>query len=51
MVGKPVSKTVNLIKLSVGTESVEDMMHWQRNRSKQVADGQYYHLTLSLIHI
>lgn len=45
MVGKPVSKTVNLIKLSVGTESVEDMMHWQRNRSKQVADGQYYHLT------
>ncbi len=45
MVGKPVSKTVNLIKLSVGTESVEDMMNWQRNRSKQVTDGQYYHLT------
>ncbi|WP_299561909.1 DUF1489 domain-containing protein [uncultured Sulfitobacter sp.] len=39
------SKTVNLIKLSVGTESVEDMMNWQRNRSKQVTDGQYYHLT------
>ncbi len=45
MVGKPVSKTVNLIKLSVGTESIEDLMHWQRHRSKQVAGGQYYHQT------
>ncbi len=45
MVGKPVSKTVNLIKLSVGTESIEDLMLWQHERSKQVTDGQYYHQT------
>ena len=37
--------TVNLVKLSVGTESVEDMLDWQRRRSKQVEGGQYYHVT------
>jgi hypothetical protein len=45
-VGKPVSKKyINLMKLSVGSESVEQMIEWQTHRSKQVADGQYYHLT------
>lgn len=45
-VGMPVSnKTVHLMKLSVGTESIEQMMEWQRHRSKQVVDGQYYHQT------
>ena len=38
-------KFVNLIKLSVGTESVEQLEDWQRRRSKQVEDGQYYHVT------
>ncbi len=46
MVGKPVgNKFVNLMKLSVGTESVEQMIEWQRHRSQQVEDGQYYHQT------
>lgn len=45
-VGKPVSnKTVHLIKLSVGTENIDQLIEWQRHRSQQVADGQYYHLT------
>ena len=42
---KPVDKYVNLIKLSVATESVEDLQAWQRQRSKQVKDGKYYHIT------
>ncbi len=37
--------TINLIKLSVGSDSVEDIENWQRHRSKQRIDGQYYHLT------
>ena len=36
---------VNLIKLSVGSESVEQLIDWQRRRSKQIQDGQYYHIT------
>ncbi|WP_090158527.1 DUF1489 family protein [Loktanella sp. DSM 29012] len=36
---------VNLVKLSVGTESIENMLDWQRVRSQQVRDGQYYHVT------
>ncbi len=39
------SSHLNLIKLSVGTESIADLIHWQKHRSKQVADGQYYHVT------
>lgn len=42
---KPVDKHVNLIKLSVGTESIEDLETWQRQRSKQIKDGKYYHIT------
>ncbi len=44
--GKAVNKDiVHLVKLSVGTESIEQMLDWQRHRSRQIADGQYYHLT------
>ncbi|KIN60051.1 DUF1489 domain containing protein [Sulfitobacter noctilucae] len=39
------SKYVNLVKLSVGTDSIEDLQHWQKHRSRQVADGLYYHIT------
>lgn len=38
-------KTIHLIKLSVGTESIEQLTEWQRQRSQQVVEGQYYHLT------
>lgn len=38
-------KTVNLIKLSVGTESVEGLEDWQKHRSKQRKGGKYYHIT------
>ncbi|WP_108485218.1 DUF1489 family protein [Oceaniglobus ichthyenteri] len=38
-------KYVNMLKLSVGTESVETLIDWQRNRSRQIADGAYYHIT------
>ena len=37
--------TIHLIKLSVGSDSVEQIEDWQRHRSKQRANGQYYHLT------
>ncbi|SHE85011.1 hypothetical protein SAMN05444339_102240 [Loktanella atrilutea] len=36
---------INLVKLSVGTESIDDLQTWQRHRSQQVTDGQYYHVT------
>jgi hypothetical protein len=37
---------MNMIKLSVGTESVENLIDWQRNRSRQrKTDGTYYHIT------
>lgn len=39
------SAHLHLMKLSVGTESIDDLIHWQKHRSKQVADGQYYHVT------
>ncbi|MEM6305078.1 MAG: DUF1489 domain-containing protein [Pseudomonadota bacterium] len=38
-------KTVNLIKLSVGSESVESLIDWQMRRSKQIKNGAYYHIT------
>lgn len=44
-VGKPVSKTVNLIKLSVGTENVEDLMAWQATKRAQAPDGLPRHVT------
>jgi hypothetical protein len=36
---------INMLKLSVGSESVESLIDWQRNRSRQIADGAYYHIT------
>lgn len=37
--------TIHLIKLSVGSDSVEQIEDWQQNRSKQQVNGQYFHLT------
>ena len=37
--------SIHLIKLSVGSDSVEQIEDWQKNRSKQRLNGQYYHLT------
>lgn len=36
---------LNLLKLSVGSESVESMVDWQTRRSNQRKDGKYYHVT------
>ena len=36
---------INLVKLSVGTESIDDMLGWQQLRASQSRDGQYYHVT------
>lgn len=36
---------VHLLKLSVGSESVEQLAEWQRRRSGQRRDGRYYHVT------
>lgn len=36
---------INLVKLSVGTESIDDMLRWQQQRASQSRDGQYYHVT------
>ncbi len=44
-VGKTVDKFINLIKLSVGSESVESLEDWQRARSGQIKNGKYYHIT------
>lgn len=45
-VGKPVSNEyVNLIKLSVGTESIEQLAAWQIQRASQAKDGLYWHQT------
>ena len=38
-------KHINLIKLSVGTESVEDLTGWQALRRAQTADGLPRHVT------
>lgn len=39
------SQTINLIKLSVGTESVEDLTAWQALPQAQTADGLPRHVT------
>ena len=39
------SKTVNLIKLSVGTENVEDLADWQETKRAQAPDGLPRHVT------
>lgn len=40
-----VADYVNLIKLSVGTESVEDLERWQATARAQTADGYPRHVT------
>lgn len=44
-VGKPVDKFVNLIKLSVGSETVDDMLAWQASKRAQGADALPRHVT------
>ncbi|MFZ3583514.1 DUF1489 family protein [Loktanella sp. DJP18] len=39
------SNHINLVKLSVGTESIADLTAWQRQRARQGADGPYRHVT------
>ncbi|MEC7794561.1 MAG: DUF1489 domain-containing protein [Pseudomonadota bacterium] len=39
------AKHVNLIKLSVGTESVADLAAWQKTRQALAADGNPRHVT------
>ncbi len=39
------TKTVNLIKLSVGTENVEGLAAWQASKQAQTADGYPRHVT------
>lgn len=36
---------VHLLKLSVGSESIERLADWQRHRSAQRRDGRYFHVT------
>ena len=43
--GNDLADHINLVKLSVGTESIDTMLAWQRMRASQVKDGQYYHVT------
>jgi hypothetical protein len=38
-------KYVNLIKLCVGAERVEDLLHWQKQRAAQNPDGLPRHVT------
>ena len=40
-----VDKFVNLLKLSVGTESVDDLVAWQQSRRAQTPDGLPRHVT------
>ena len=44
-VGKAVDKTVHLLKLSVGTENVDDLAAWQATRRAQTEDGLPRHVT------
>lgn len=37
--------SVHLVKLSVGSTSVDGLRDWQARRSGQRRDGRYYHLT------
>lgn len=43
--GKSVDKTVNLIKLSVGTENIDDLQAWQATKRAQTPTGQPRHVT------
>lgn len=45
LVGNPVEKSVHLIKLSVGTENIEDLAAWQATKRAQAPDGLPRHVT------
>ncbi len=42
---KPVSNYINLIKLSVGTETIDDLSAWQSTKRAQAPDGCPRHVT------
>lgn len=44
-VGKSVDKMVHLIKLSVGTENIEDLVSWQATKRAQTPLGEPRHVT------
>ena len=43
--GKSVDKTVNLIKLSVGTKNIDDLAAWQATKRAQTPTGLPRHVT------
>lgn len=43
--GESVDKFINLIKLSVGTESVDDLAAWQAQARARTEDGLPRHVT------
>ncbi len=44
-VGKLLDKIINLIKLSVGTENIDDLQDWQSTKRAQAPDGFPRHVT------
>lgn len=45
ILGLPLAGTINLVKLSVGTTSVEGLIEWQKTRRAQAPDGLPRHVT------
>ncbi len=45
MRGKKLSQTINLVKLSVGTETVENLAEWQASARAQTSDSLPRHIT------
>jgi len=45
ILGEPVKNTLHLVKLSVGTESVEDLEAWHRSARAKGPDGNPRHVT------
>ena len=45
MWGKKLSQTINLVKLSVGTETVEILAEWQASARAQTSDRLPRHIT------
>ena len=42
---KPVGNYINLIKLSVGTETIDDLAAWQATKRARTSDGLPRHVT------
>ena len=45
MLGQNVASTINLVKLSVGSETVQSLQDWQSSPPAQTADGLPRHVT------